>query len=458
VTVDRRPMGSGSIESRNGRHRVRLRVGGKKQTLGTYPTLERAQAVLSAALEQLEGTVSGSVTLRGWVATWLEQRAEGQEVRSTTGDASRLRTHVLSESWADDPIETISRPMVQAWARELLTRPAKRYVGGAALQDAPVLAELGRSLSRTTAGHALRALRVCFRDALEAGLITENPCVGVRLPRVARLEDPSTYLTTEEIHALLGCEAVPVERRRIFWVAIFTGLRKGELWGLRWGDVDLEAGRLAVRRSYRAAPKNGKHRYVPLLPPARAALEALRPERPAPDALVFPDARGGMRRPYDSAGFAEALEAAGLRHVRFHDLRHTCASHLRMGTWRPPLSPSELQLWMGHSSVAMVERYAHLAPDYLTGPTLDPNRSHLRELNPRPTVYETLGNGRNTAQSLEFVKNGATEGPMRAHAVETLERAARGEPVPRCAVELAIGVLDALAAHPGAARAVRGRG
>jgi hypothetical protein len=248
VTVDRRPMGSGSIESRNGRHRVRLRVGGKKQTLGTYPTRERAEAVLSAALEQLEGTVSGSVTLRGWVATWLEQRAEGQEVRSTTGDASRLRTHALSEPWADDPIETISRPMVQAWARELLTRPAKRYVGGAALQDEPRLAELGRSLSRTTAGHALRALRVCFRDALEAGLVTENPCIGVRLPRVARLEDPSTYLTTEEIAALLGCDAVPIERRQVYWVGLLL---------MRWSSPTLE-GACAGRTTPPASPRRSR--------------------------------------------------------------------------------------------------------------------------------------------------------------------------------------------------------
>lgn len=456
MTVDRRHMGSGSIESRNGRHRVRLRVAGKKQTLGTYPTLERAEAVLAAALEQLEGTASGSVTLRGWVATWLAQRELGQEVRSTKGDASRLRSHVLSEPWADDPIDMVSRPMIQAWVRELVSRQARRYVGGAAQQDAPAFAELGRTISRTTVGHALRALRVCFRDALEAGLVQENPCVGVRVPRVERTSDPWTWLTEGELAALLGCQAVPVEHRRIYFVAIFTGLRKGELWGLRWGDVELGAdrGNLTVRRSYKAAPKNGKHRRVPLLPPALAALRILRElaADAGADALVFPAASGAMRRPDDSAGWHEARELAGIkRRVRFHDLRHTCASHLRMGTWRPALSPSELQLWMGHSSVAMVERYAHLSPDYLLGPTLDPNRSHLRELNPRPTVYETVPINSNIASLPE---NGATEGPSFDLAVRVLDAVRSGAPVERLAVELATAVLAAeLAAAPARKRA-----
>jgi integrase len=75
---------------------------------------------------------------------------------------------------------------------------------------------------------------------------------------------------------------------------------------------------------------------------------------------------------YD-AGLARALERAGItRRMRFHDLRHTCASHLLQGTWAPalirePLRIEELKAWLDHSDIGVTQRYAHLAPDVILG-------------------------------------------------------------------------------------------
>jgi integrase len=111
------------------------------------------------------------------------------------------------------------------------------------------------------------------------------------------------------------------------------------------------------------------------------------------------------------AGLAKTLERTGIkRHIRFHDLRHTCASHLLQGTWAPdlirePLRLEEVKAWLDHSDIGVTQRYAYLAPDAIRGKVVDDagataganntavwpaNWSHLRDLNPRPTVYETV--------------------------------------------------------------------
>lgn len=468
---DKRPMGSGSIEERGGRHRVRLRVAGRKRTLGTYATEGEAAAVLEAAREQLQAgrsTALGTLTLREWAERWLEQRELSGAVRSVDDDRSRLRVHVLGEPWTDDPLDSIKRPALRAWLLRLLGRQARHHVGDGELVDA------GRRLSRLTVSHVVATLRVCLRDAFEAGLIDENPATGLRVPSVLYTSAPWTYLEQREIDALLGCTAIPEPYRLLYAVAVYTGLRKGELWGLRWGDVALDHARphLMVRRSRDSAPKNGRHRMVPLLGPARVALERLREltDRTGADRLVFPARDGSMRRRDNDARWPEYRELAGItRHVRFHDLRHTCASLLLMGTWGRAWRIERVRDFLGHSDVGVTQRYAHLSPDHLhdeaaltTGPTVAPGTSsapaardaetptttgvsvgsHLRDLNPGPTVYEGAG-GISEVAHIEPV--GASVGPaLRAAAVALLEAIAAGDPLAHGkAVELAEAVLRA---------------
>lgn len=114
-------------------------------------------------------------------------------------------------------------------------------------------------------------------------------------------------------------------------VAVRTGLRLGELLALSWTDVDLEAGRLFVRRAVArgivGTPKNGRSREVALSQQARAALEA----HARRSLLVFSDSEGRMlTKGAMKAPLANALKRAGLRHIGWHALRHTFASHLVM--------------------------------------------------------------------------------------------------------------------------------
>jgi integrase len=132
-------------------------------------------------------------------------------------------------------------------------------------------------------------------------------------------------LTFEEANRLIdGAEA---EWRAMIIVALRTGLRHGELIGLRWIDTDLDAGRLVVRQAVSegviGTPKNGRMREVPL---CKQALDALR-DRPRNDQYVFCAADGSMLTHAQTRWpLKRALKNAGLRHIGWHALRHSFAS------------------------------------------------------------------------------------------------------------------------------------
>jgi integrase len=133
------------------------------------------------------------------------------------------------------------------------------------------------------------------------------------------------------------------------------------VWGLQWQDVDFRQGFITVRRSYDGPTKNGKVRRVPLLAKAREALESQRGIS-GRWKLVFPSKRGEMRAHGYDAQLRTNLRRAGIgRRVRFHDLRHSCASHLVMGSWGRVWSLLEVKELLGHSTVTVTERYSHLS-------------------------------------------------------------------------------------------------
>src|SRR5262249_44549841 len=139
------------------------------------------------------------------------------------------------------------------------------------------------------------------------------------------------------------------EWRTMIFVAMRTGMRKGELLGLRWEDVDLSAGRINVRQNYVdgvfGLPKSGKSREIPM---GDDVIDALRAHRHERGSLVFCNAGGnvltGARLSWP---LKRALKRAGLREIGWHVLRHTFASHLAMKG--VPLKV--IQELLGHGSI-----------------------------------------------------------------------------------------------------------
>jgi integrase len=181
-------------------------------------------------------------------------------------------------------------------------------------------------------------------------------------PRMKWLRVPEPefdFLDFEEAKRLQA--AADPQWRPMVTIAIKTGLRLGELLALTWADVDLVAGRVVVRRAVArgivGTPKGGRKREVPLSP---EALKVLKAHRHLRGELVFCNEDGSMltkgqcRHP-----LWRACKRAGLRLIGWHVARHTFASHLAM-RGVPIKAVQEL---LGHASIEMTMRYAHLSPD-----------------------------------------------------------------------------------------------
>ncbi len=171
------------------------------------------------------------------------------------------------------------------------------------------------------------------------------------------------FYSPEEVWALVRA-AKDEQDGALFLTAAFSGLRRGELIALRWRDVDFAGHSLRVSGSYSAGalglPKWGKVRSVPMVDDLAAVLAKLgqRDESTGDDDLVFPGNWGGyldgsaLRRRY-----VAAQKKAGLRPLRFHDLRHVFGS---LAIRKADIV--QLQSWMGHANVTTTRRYLHFRP------------------------------------------------------------------------------------------------
>lgn len=234
--------------------------------------------------------------------------------------------------------------------------------------------ELARSCSPGSAGLTFTFLKTAFAWAARLGILASNPLHRVQAPRPRSAE--VEYLSADEVVALLAtadrraAAGGLAERllRGAVYLALHAGLRKGELLGLRWRDLDLTSRRLTIRSSFATTPKGGKPRHLRLPAVVVPVLQALAKEcPPTPEGLVFPRLHRGLWGMYATTssmlGLPALLAAAGCRPVArsWHALRHTFASHYIMQGG----SILALQQMLGHSDLKMTAIYAHLAPDFL---------------------------------------------------------------------------------------------
>lgn len=230
-----------------------------------------------------------------------------------------------------------------------------------------------RGLSESTRNRYLTTIKSMFNWAMgfqlpgSPALMASNPAKRLRVTDETKFER-SRFLSREEIRRLLGVCGSSL--RPIVLAALHTGMRRGELLALTWKDIDFETGIVHVRES-----KSGRPRRVPLTATLHFVLEGLHSANSSTlGASVFVrgepknDGRKVQKRHVVDAGwlhsrFQKAREEAGLEQTfRFHDLRHTFASHLAMSG----IDLLTVRDLLGHSSVQMTERYAHLSPSHRT--------------------------------------------------------------------------------------------
>lgn len=242
------------------------------------------------------------------------------------------------------------------------------------------ICRLRDALIRTHPAGTVRAtliqLSAVFKWAVQQGLCERNPMRGVAQPKAPPPSDewlePDEVRRLLEVAAAVGKGGGPLWQGRHVAIAlgVYLGLRLGEIYGLRWRDIDWHSGRVTVARSYDALPKSGKARHLKMPPPLRQILEAWRPHCPqtAEDVLVPVCFQRLWRMSNPTAaprGLPQLLQRARCRPLKrpWHALRHTFASnYLRQGG-----SIAVLQRLLGHAEIRTTMIYAHLAADFLDG-------------------------------------------------------------------------------------------
>ncbi len=285
----------------------------------------------------------GRVTVGEWGKQWL---AGQSQLKPTTLERYRgaFANQVLP-TWDSVPVASVTHSGVAAWVADL-------HRGG---------------LSASSVRHGYRVLHMILGSAVRDGRLPRNVAVGVRLPRIGSAD--KRFLTHQQVAALALAVGEPFGV--VIWVLAYTGLRWGELAGLRVGDVDLERRRIHVQRSMvevrgRAVfgtPKSHQRRSVPL--PA-FLVDRLRRHLSgrSPDDLAFTSRQGAVLRNRNFRGqvFDAAAASVGLPGLTPHELRHTAAS-LAVAAGA---NVKAVQKMLGHASAAMtLDVYAGLFGDDL---------------------------------------------------------------------------------------------
>jgi len=208
-----------------------------------------------------------------------------------------------------------------------------------------------RHRSPASVNQYLKLLKAVYNRAKRHGWITVNPVAGVTFYQEHNARN--RCLSAEEESRLLG--ALPAWLTPLVTVAIHTGMRKGELRGLRWADVDFATGTLHVRQD-----KAGSGRWVVLNSVARDALLTIKRKQTVMSPWVFCSPQGRFLHNLERY-WRPSLNAASIPDFRFHDLRHTFASRLAMDG----VDLYTVQRAGGWKTQVMVQRYAHLSPDHM---------------------------------------------------------------------------------------------
>jgi integrase len=292
---------------------------------------------------ELPGMVRTGATFADAAAEYLRYIGEDRGRKASTVEDYRsiIRVHLLPE-FGEMRLEDVSVAAVEAFQ----VRLAKRV-------------HRGTRITPRTRNKILNVLHGIFSRARKVWGLPFNPAADVERHPDRNSGDIEVF-SPEEVHALLRA-AADERDAAVYATAAFAGLRMGELRALRWRDVDFPRSVIRVRASYAAGelsvPKSGKVRSVPMVDAIAQRLAALstREMFVREDDLVFAEIDGAwlnddrLRRRYGAA-----LRSAGLRRLRFHDLRHTFGS---LAITRADIV--EVQAWMGHADIQTTMRYLH---------------------------------------------------------------------------------------------------
>ena len=328
---------------------------GYKQKRETYPTRKQADRRLAEvnALLMAGSTVTcQKIYFKDYSEKWLDKYAKANVKLSTLRTyRNTLKIHVL--------------PVIGHYE---ISRISPESIQG-------LIARTKEGRTPKTANNVLVLLKRMFKYAIIWGYLMRNPTDNVAKIKTAHKE--MGYLTAEEVRKFLASAREPF--KTLFMTAIFTGMRRGELLGLQWQDIDFDRNIICVRRAlywaYKEPGRTGEawefstpksrnaYRAIFLSPKLKEALLAHKQVAPVSlHDLVFCGDQGQPLHPDTMVHnhFLPTLTRAKVRKIRFHDLRHTFVS-LLIDQGQAPLK--FIQNQVGHASAqTTLDRYGHLMP------------------------------------------------------------------------------------------------
>jgi integrase len=324
----------GSRDIRTGAWSIRYEYAGRKKE-ELIGTLTMARKVLATRMAEIADGKYGikrqkKILFRDFaLGDYWKLYAEQRLTESTRRDYwNRLHYRVLPK-FGESFLHQVERRDIEAW-----------------------LAGLRLELSDASVNRFLTLLKSIYRVAGEIGGIEHNPVKDIKLTREdnARIR----YLSQEDYQRLIECAGAEQLRAAII-LAIGTMLRRENLYGLKWSDVDMKNKKITIPASQ---AKGGKRIILPMIRDVNEVLTRL--PRGLHSEYVLINPRTGTRYNNMHKAFETAKRKAGISNLRWHDLRHTGASWLVMSG----VDLYVVQKLLGHSSIQVTERYAHLAPDY----------------------------------------------------------------------------------------------
>ena len=350
----RRPSGDGMVRKRDdGRWEGRIVIGHKEngEPLFRHVYAKTQKALLDKLHQNIESyrdvelTEDSRMTLGEWLDRWLTEYKAGTVRPGTLESYRRYIDLYIKPQLGGKQVSLVSQQEIQRMYRRLKT--------GGRIREHP---ELDHQLSDATVRHIHSMLHAAMKDAVQAHVIPKNPTEGTTTPKTNY--KPKRILTRAE----LG--------RDFFQTELMTGLRRGELMALQWDDLNFKTGVLNVNKQVYdvrgqlqiSTPKTKNSVRKIVLPPA--VVEVLREYKktvnsrwmfPSPVKKDCPITPGVVRRRLQFI-----LEHAGCKHVRFHDLRHTFATHaLTSGVDVKTLSGI-----LGHTNASFtLDTYTHVTSD-----------------------------------------------------------------------------------------------
>ena len=328
-----------TIERRNGTYRVKVRRKGASPLTATFTHLVEAKK---------------------WAHTTESAILEGSHF--TVTETKRHTLTDLIDRYISEVLPHKRDSTVPDQARQL--RWWKTQLGHALLAEVTpaIIVRYRNTLTHGRANATVNRYLAVLSHAFTMAVKEWQWCEDNPVRKVHKTKEPRgrvRFLADDERECLLA--ACQTSRNKLLYaitvLALATGARRGELLHLRWSDVDVKRGTLTFHQT-----KNGERRAVPLTGYALEILTQHAKRRRLDTPMVFPDSSGtrpvGIRE-----AFEWAVKRTGMANFRFHDCRHCAASYLAMNGARL----ADIAEVLGHKTLAMVKRYAHLSEAHTAG-------------------------------------------------------------------------------------------